>query len=221
MSLVLVPRPWFILSLNFYQAQHPHVSSQLKNLFNFNKGLISDICQKPEVSIQNNLTPIRQVQQIRPKKSPIKVSPINSVDQEISVKNEIVEEFEEVDTSSGRSSVLQIQEDDSERAEEMDNGLDFFMPSADLSEKPFSIIFPNIVNGETTKTINEDGDSVIYTNTIEARRAAQRACKFGFSLEDIMTYDSRKYKLGVFALMPGHYSEMKACSLHSQRYNRN
>ena len=93
MSLVLVPRPWFILSLNFYQAQHPHVSSQLKNLFNFNKGLISDICQKPEVSIQNNLTPIRPVQQIRPKKSPMKVSPINSVDQEISVKNEIVEEF--------------------------------------------------------------------------------------------------------------------------------
>ena len=206
--------------LNGYQAQHPHVSSQLKNLFNFNKGLISDICQKSEVQkcpeVQKS-----KIQQPSPKVSQIKTTESKPIDDQVTVKNEIVEEFEELDTSSGRSSVLQIQEDDSERAEDMDNGLDFYMPSADLAEKPFSIIFPNIVNGETTKTINEDGDSVIYTNTIEARRAAQRACKFGFSLEDIMMFDSKKYKLGVFALMPGHYSEMKACSLHSQRYNRN
>ena len=161
------------------------------------------------------------LQELAPKQSQIPTTKEKLINDQITVKNEIVEEFEELDTSSGRSSALQIQEDDSERAEDMDNGLDFFMPSADLTEKPFSIIFPNIVNGETTKTINEDGDSVIYTNTIEARRAAQRACKFGFSLEDIMMYDSKKYKLGVFALMPGHYSEMKACSLHSQRYNRN
>ena len=206
--------------LNGYQAQHPHVSSQLKNLFNFNKGLISDICQKPEFQKSPEVQK-SQIQQLSPKESQIKTTKEKPINDQVTVKNEIVEEFEELDTSSGRSSVLQIQEDDSERAEDMDNGLDFYMPSADLAEKPFSIIFPNIVNGETTKTINEDGDSVIYTNTIEARRAAQRACKFGFSLEDIMMYDSKKYKLGVFALMPGHYSEMKACSLHSQRYNRN
>lgn len=206
--------------LNGYQAQHPHVSSQLKNLFNFNKGLISDICQKPEFQKSPEVQK-SQIQQLSPKESQIKTTKVKPINDQVTVKNEIVEEFEELDTSSGRSSVLQIQEDDSERAEDMDNGLDFYMPSADLAEKPFSIIFPNIVNGETTKTINEDGDSVIYTNTIEARRAAQRACKFGFSLEDIMMYDSKKYKLGVFALMPGHYSEMKACSLHSQRYNRN
>ena len=206
--------------LNGYQAQHPHVSSQLKNLFNFNKGLISDICQKPEFQKTPEVQK-SQIQQLSPKESQIKTTKVKPINDQVTVKNEIVEEFEELDTSSGRSSVLQIQEDDSERAEDMDNGLDFYMPSVDLAEKPFSIIFPNIVNGETTKTINEDGDSVIYTNTIEARRAAQRACKFGFSLEDIMMFDSKKYKLGVFALMPGHYSEMKACSLHSQRYNRN
>ena len=64
---------------------------------------------------------------------------------------------------------------------------------------------------------------VLFVNTVDARRSAQRETRFGFTLSDEQR-DRLKLdtiRLGVYLTMPAYYGEITACKNHSKKFSCN
>ena len=90
------------------------------------------------------------------------------------------------------------------------------------SIQSFDIIYPSEVNGELTHARGENVPDVLFVNTIDARRSAQRETRFGFTLhsdqKEKLKLDT--IRLGVYLTMPAYYGEISACKNHSKKFNR-
>lgn len=74
------------------------------------------------------------------------------------------------------------------------------------------------------QTRDANGSTMIYLNTADARRVAQRQVQFGFAMQDQYLAELRRtpncdYYMGCFLSLPGYHGEIMACLEHAERFD--